>query len=617
MLRLTSVKKKSTKLNSGEIMQSIPLPELSYRKLRADFTVAPHLAAIEKLDLKGASGVLLKCHNAVDGYLAAIYLYKKLEEYAASIQDIKTNEYFDEDEYSMNCDDTDEIEADMGTVESILYDDNKLTHIPIIMGHEFVGGFMNQLPPSLGVGFLNTRLEGESKTREPYWKNGQYPLIVEDMKGHQLHSIAPFEHFEQTKRFLIYISSAEHQVGGFGFFSHSNHLEKSLLFETGIELCVLEKAEIPYYEQVLSDVIKEKGYKLSRTVNKIQLIKGLIDYRASGFRGSVDIETIVNKAINKKQSESKTITKSDFDLSFTVHEIQKKLTSQGKTLDAVSELDKLIGLAEVKSQLQRLVKRMKFDKQRRNSGFMTSDTHASAVFMGSPGTAKTTVARIFGKMLCEANVLACDTFLEVARKDLVGKFVGWTAPTVAKVFEEAKGGTIFIDEAYSLVSEGMSDGYSDEALSEIIRQMENNPNTLVIFAGYRDKMSKFIQNANPGLRSRLTNVIEFKDYELEEMIEMFAYFLRKEDYVVENPIIANDSIRRFLSKITTLQSENIGNGRLIRKLFKTAVGFMAERDDNDLKTLKPSDIDQAAEEILNAERLVSQISNNQMKIGFY
>jgi len=629
MLKLTSARKKSTKLKSGEIMQSIPLPDLSYRKLKADFAIASHLVAIEGLDLKGAGGVLIKCHNVADGHLAALYLYKKLEEdsVAAQAPTAAQNpagdecfdevEYFNEDESSMDCDDEDEIEDDKDTVESILYDENKLTHLPVIPANEFVGGFMKQFPPSMGYGFLNTRVESETKTREPYWMQGKYPLVVEDIDGYHLSSTAPFEHFEQTNRFLIYISSVQRQERGFDFTSHIDHLEKSILFETGTEFCVLEKAEIPYYEKVLTELVKAKGYKLSRSINKIKLIKELMDYRGFSFRSSVDIETFANKAINKKRDESKTLTKSDFTPLFTAREIHKKMATLGKSLDAASELDKLIGLADVKSQLQRLVKRMKFDKQRRNSGYKTSDTHASAVFMGSPGTAKTTVARIFGKMLCEANVLNCDTFLEVARKDLVGKFVGWTAPTVAKVFDEAKGGTIFIDEAYSLVSEGMSDGYSEEALSEIIRQMENNPDTLVIFAGYRDKMRHFIQNANPGLRSRLTNVIEFKDYEIEEMCEMFTYFLDKEEYILENRAAANDSIRRFVSDIALLQSENMGNGRLIRRLFKTAIGYMAERENNDLRTLKPSDIDRAAAEILNAELSVSRASDQKMKIGFY
>ena len=93
---------------------------------------------------------------------------------------------------------------------------------------------------------------------------------------------------------------------------------------------------------------------------------------------------------------------------------------------------------------------------------------------------------------------------------------------------------MFIDEAYSLMSEGTADGYSEEAMAEIIRQMENNPQTLVILAGYTDKMKNVILHANPGLRSRLTNIIEFKDYNEEEMLDIFCYFLRKEEYKLED-----------------------------------------------------------------------------------
>jgi len=616
---MTSVHKMSATLSEGDIMQYIPVPELTYNKLKRDFAVANHLSPIDKLDLKGASSVLIKCQYVEDGLLAAGYLFKKYEAETASAQESCD----EEDEYPNDMDDEDEDEdedeEEEVTSESILYRNrnNELAYLPVVPADEFSNAFMRKPPFGMGFGAFNTRMEGEVKAKGPYWKQGVYPLIVEDRDGMYLNSKDPFEHFEQSGRFLIYILAVRpEREETFNPYSNISFFEKSILFETNMEYCVLEKPTVGYYEKVLGDIAKEKGYKLARSLNKSKLIRDLMDYRGTSFRSSLDVETFVNKTIVKKRDDTRTITNADFDLILKANEIGKKKGALEKALDAKSEMDKLIGMGDVKAQLNRLLKRMSFDMKRRNSGYPKSECHAAAVFMGSPGTAKTTVARLFGRMLCEANVLTNGIFKEVSRKDLVGMYVGWTAPTVAKVFEEAKGGTIFIDEAYSLMNEEKADGYSDEALSEIIRQMENNPDTLVIFAGYGDKMRRFIQNANPGLRSRLTNVIEFKDYNIDELCEMFAYFMNKENYILDNPATADVAIRSFVNGIRTIQTENMGNGRLIRKLFKSTVGYMAEREDNDLRTLKTDDIENAAKELLDAERNISNEAREKSRIGF-
>lgn len=617
MLKLTNVKKMSKKLGNGEFMSCFPLPELSYRQLKRDFTIADHLAPIENLDFKNSCSVMIKCQYIEDGLLAASYICKKYEAESAYAKSqlregVFPGDDFDDvdDEYPMDVgeDDWDEEEI---TAESVLYSNGKLACLPVISSSEFANYFTRKSPFSIGLGAMNTMMEGAVKTKEPYWLNGDYPVVVEDFYGHP-YAKEPFEHFDQSNRLLIYVSRTyqERKIGELDSF------EKSLLFETSMEYCALEKPTIPYYEKALDVIAKAKGYKISQALDKSKLVKGLMEYRGAVFRSTVDIETFVAKAIHKKRDGSKTIKKADFSSLFIAYEIRERNRMSGKLADAASELDRLIGLDEVKVQLIRSVKRMKFDHMRRNNGYSTSDTHMAAVFMGSPGTAKTTVARIFGKMLCEENILANDIFQEIARKDLVGQYVGWTAPTVARLFEEAKGGTIFIDEAYSLLNEGAPDGYSEEALSEIIRQMENNPDTLVIFAGYSDKMRNFIQEANPGLRSRLTNVIEFKDYSVDELCEMFTCFTSREDYELECPKKARNVIKEFLERIMKLPSSNMGNGRLVRRLFKTALGYMAEREDHDLRTLKAVDIENAANEIWKAESFVSGDGLWSRRIGF-
>jgi SpoVK/Ycf46/Vps4 family AAA+-type ATPase len=144
------------------------------------------------------------------------------------------------------------------------------------------------------------------------------------------------------------------------------------------------------------------------------------------------------------------------------------------------------------------------------------------VFTGNPGTAKTTVARLFARIMRENGLLSRGHLVEVGRSDLVGKYVGWTAPAVQKKFKEASGGVLFIDEEYSLATENAG-SFGEEAINTIVQEMENRRDELVvIFAGYPDEMEKFLQS-NPGLRSRIAFHVPFADYGTEELCQIAKY----------------------------------------------------------------------------------------------
>ncbi len=616
MVKLISAKKLTKRLQSGEIMQYIPVPEWSYKELEEDLKAGKHFSEILALDMAGANGVIIKCDYLEDGLLAASYIYKKYQSTNESKEFDSGNLDEEEwDEYSAGGEDFDndwEEEDERGDAESIIFDDDyNVAHLPILNVFEFSVALVDGPRPIYG-GFnnFNTVMGEEGKSRKPYWFNGNYPLIIcSQFPGDQL----PIEEIKRSGRLIIYITVEKEQTGFFGSPGLLDQSNKKLMFECDFECVRVEEPSREYYQLILEQCVKEKGYKIAKTVDKGNLIDELKNYRGNNFASNLDIEILVNKAVKKKDTTSKTLSKSNFEKIFITHERNAKRTKDSQK-KAFEELNMLIGLDDVKGQLNRIVKRMIFDKERRLKGYKTTAPHASAVFMGNPGTAKTTTARIFGKLLCEAGVLENEKFVEVSRKDLVGMFVGWTAPTVAKVFESARGGTLFIDEAYSLLNEGRSDSFSDEAIAEIIRQMENNPNTLVIFAGYTNEMRKFIKNANPGLRSRLTNIIEFKDYLSEEMFEIFNYLLNKEDYVVRNLKEAQNDVNKLINCLSGLESKNLGNGRLMRKLFKTAIGFMAERDDNDMRTIHAIDITKAVDEIIQAEMMTSGEQVN--RIGF-
>lgn len=635
MQMLTSAKKQSKRLKSGELLQYLKVPDHHYGELKQDFRLASHLKDIEHLDLDSAAGVLIKCQWLEDGMSAALYLLRKYEEEQRHqhppLLDVGINDFnwpengefpiadvdIDDDELLFEVDEdvySDEDDDDDDEVRSFIFNNARLRHIPVISDSEYaVGSGINHGGPvGWGFGVNQFRVAEDESKKKPYWTKGKYPLVIDNSSG--MVNITR-EMIESSQRFLIIVKKERAHFENLADFIDNS--EKDLLFSTNVELCQISEPEYRYYQGMMLQFAKDRGYRIASSVNQEQLIEELKRYRGFGFRSIVDIETIVDKAIRKKSGTAKTLTRKDFDTVFDVKTIAKKMLGNHQPNSAAKELEQLIGLEDVKMQIARLVKLMKFNQLRKQSGYRTSEIHNTFVFMGNPGTAKTTVARIFGKLLHDENVLMSGEFIEVSRKDLVGQYVGWTAPLVAKVFEQAHGGVLFIDEAYSLMTEGRSDGYSDEAIAEIIRQMENHPDTVVIFAGYEDKMRSFIQNANPGLRSRITSIVNFPDYAHIEMFEILRLLMGKEDYVLENESEQYQVLDQFLNEIEILQGSNIGNGRLMRKLMRQAVGFMSERNPEDMKTVKVEDLQKAVRELLNAEWAVSKGSNgHQQRIGF-
>lgn len=614
MLNIITVKPLFKRLDTSEVISYLPIPEKSYAEIEPDLNLLAHFKSVKDIDLTSATdGVIIRCKNRSDGLLAAIYLTRKYEMQVGSFPDAEDDDFpSGEAPYDSENDDDDEL--DSSQLLSLIYnDDGVIVNLPVITTYEFKTAFVTSPLKNEGIAQLNYVVNEQQKSKKPYWADGKFPLLIID-PPQQFVIPLDVDVLRQAGRFIIQLFVESTIPRAFSSDISPSGVEKKILFDLDFGFCYINEPSDDYYKLVLSECCRKKGYSLSSSLDKVKLIEDLKRYRGLSFDGASDVLTLVDKAVKKKQDKSKVLTLADFQKVFIINELHKP--DHRKTVSSArSALDSLIGLDDVKAQLHRIIANLKFAKQRHAMGYKTSEIHTAAVFMGSPGTAKTTVARIFGQILFEENVLASAEFLEVARKDLIGAYVGWTAKQVGAVFEQAQGGTIFIDEAYSLISEGtQSDGYSAEALSEIVRHMENNPNTLVIFAGYTDKMRNFIKMANPGLRSRLTNVIEFKDYTTAEMFAIFEYLLGKEDFVLEDREIVFTLVSTFVDDIKHLGSENTGNGRLMRKLFKTAVGFMAQREDNDLKTITTGDIENAISEIKTAEILV--VGEKTRQVGF-
>ena len=194
------------------------------------------------------------------------------------------------------------------------------------------------------------------------------------------------------------------------------------------------------------------------------------------------------------------------------------------------------------------------------------------VFAGNPGTAKTTVARLMARIMKDNGLLSAGGLVEVGRSDLVGKYVGWTAPLVKKKFKAAKGSVLFIDEAYSLVED--RDGlYGDEAINTIVQEMENaRDETVVVFAGYPDRMREFVER-NPGLRSRVAFHVDFPDYTADELMEILRLVVKKKSRALGAE--AEERVRSLLE--SALNTPDFGNGRFVRNLVERAMMRQASR----------------------------------------
>ena len=276
--------------------------------------------------------------------------------------------------------------------------------------------------------------------------------------------------------------------------------------------------------------------------------------------------------------------------------------------DILMELNSLIGLENIKKQVSDLKKYLKFTVLT-NDYLNLDDTNLNMIFYGNPGTGKTTIARLLGRIFYELGYVKKNIFKETTAQDFIDGYIGQTAIKAKKLLDENRGGVIFIDEAYVFASKAQE--FASEALVEILKELEKKE-TIFIFAGYKDEMKHFI-DMNPGLESRIGYYFDFKDFSLDELFEIFMLKINKSKFLINNT--AKEEVKKIIEKkMNESNKDNFGNGRYIDKLFdkivmEHAVNVDGIQDKKILKTITKTDVKSAELETMD-------LKVKQKKLGF-
>ncbi len=243
--------------------------------------------------------------------------------------------------------------------------------------------------------------------------------------------------------------------------------------------------------------------------------------------------------------------------------------------DLLNELDTLVGLVRVKTDVRQLINFLKVQKMRKEKGMLAAPISRHLVFYGNPGTGKTTMARLLAQVYRSLEILSRGHLIESDRGDLVAGYVGQTALKVKEVVGKALGGVLFIDEAYALNPEGRGNDFAQEAVETLLKLMEDHRHDfVVIVAGYTQKMEDFI-SSNPGLRSRFTKFLHFEDYTPEQLVEIFKLFCAKAAFKLT--AASEQKLLELFQLLSLERDESFGNARTARNLFEMTISKQANR----------------------------------------
>lgn len=320
--------------------------------------------------------------------------------------------------------------------------------------------------------------------------------------------------------------------------------------------------------EIAISMAKSKHYNMSESAKKAFLEKVNREKVDEKFGNGRVVRNLMNDAFEEKADienyeeinieDLQTLTAKDFGVDLDADIV-------GKASKYLDELNSLIGLENVKSKINEIIKYVQYQKDNEKLGFEYKNPYMHMVFAGNPGTGKTTVALLVGKLLKSLGILKKGHLVLATRADLVSGYVGQTAMQTLDKVKEAYGGILFIDEAYSLASLSQND-YGKEAIDMLIKEMEDNRDKLVvILAGYTKRMEE-LMDMNPGFESRISHTILFEDYTPDQMLQIFQSMCLKQKYKADEETMR--SLKQLFNHTYSKRDENFGNAREVRKLFE-------------------------------------------------
>ena len=396
--------------------------------------------------------------------------------------------------------------------------------------------------------------------------------------------------------FIAYLMDANHLIGGL----QGNDIDtkirltdyfdklKEIQLSSGFILKALEKKSNSFLKKSYAEFITQFSQALvaadqNITSLEMKVLSELLNQLNTNNFGAVQEAIVTSKSSTTNNNASNQNSKLTSE---TVESID----------DVLKELDSFTGMEGIKKDVRTLINLLKIQKQRERQGLSVVKPSLHMVFTGPPGTGKTTVGRIMGRVFKALGVLVKGHIIETDRSGLVAGYVGQTAIKVDEIVESAKDGVLFIDEAYTLSPSDGQDSFGQEAIDTLLKRMEDmRENLVIIVAGYEEEMQRFIES-NPGFKSRFNKYISFEDYKPEELIQIFKSIVTKNNYKVDEDLILGLSAR--FSDLYNSRTKSFGNGRVVRNLFEKIVENQSNRlaiievslTDDDLQTLKLVDL---------------------------
>lgn len=355
-----------------------------------------------------------------------------------------------------------------------------------------------------------------------------------------------------------------------------------------------------------------KSFLEKRNDPEIEITEELID----------ELTCMMNKNLTKRKKYNRLHLFNSlthfFDMTYKVHKQFHEYMAIGKVSDdfgkgdAMRRLNELIGLKDAKNNIKSILNTFLYANAVSSVSVYSVLENRNMVFAGNPGTCKTTIARILSDVLYENNILKKPTIKEVGRQDLVGKYVGWTASIVKEAYEDAVGGILFIDEAYSLSQD--RGGYGIEAINTIVQCMENyRHDVITIFAGYSEEMIHFLES-NPGFKSRIGFYINFPNYTVDELGQIFEKMVKDKGLKVTSEAVKE--VKKLFK--TKMLSKDFGNGRFVRNILDKVIANHANRMiskyDNLFEAPKLEMLTIRKEDTLDLN--IKEIISNASKAGF-